>query len=95
MAGSWAAGVDRSGVGHRITLRTRTAVSGEAEIAWLTEACLRQQGRPANVATLEALPVLYPFHFDAPLAYVLSRSAHLELRANGSNQATVSLAIAA
>ena len=77
--------------GRRIVLRANTRVSDSTEIMWLTEACLRYLGQPINVASLESLPILYPFRFEESVAYALSRSPTLELRTDGANQAMVTL----
>ena len=77
--------------GRRIIRRTPMTISHDGLIAWLIEAALRYTGKAMSVATLESSPVLYPFSLDQPLALVVSRSAVLELRADGSQSQMVSI----
>jgi hypothetical protein len=66
-------------------------VSNDELTAWLIEAAVRYIGKPVSVPTLQSLVVLFPFSLIQPLAYVVSNSAHLELRSEGPSNQFVAL----
>ena len=59
------------------------AVPDPRKVSPLIEAELRYHGKTMALAALQSTAALYPFSFDQPLGYVLSRSPALELRAVG------------
>lgn len=87
---SWGA-IERVEKGRRLIRLTGKSLSDQETVSWLIEAALRYQGRAMALATLQSTAVLYPFVFDQSLAYVVSRSAALELRVDGSSQQFVAL----
>lgn len=86
----WGA-LERIDKGRRVVRRPPMAISHEGLTAWLIEAALRYTGKGMSVATLQSSAVLYPFSLDQPLAFVVSRSPALELRADGSRSQVVAL----
>lgn len=87
---SWGA-IERVEKGRRLIRLAGKSLSDQETVSWLIEAALRYQGRAMALATLQSTAVLYPFVFDQSLAYVVSRSAALELRVDGSSQQFVAL----
>jgi len=87
---SWGA-IERVEKGRRLIRLVGKSLSDQETVSWLIEAALRYQGRAMALATLQSTAVLYPFVFDQSLAYVVSRSAALELRVDGSSQQFVAL----
>lgn len=87
---SWGA-IERVEKGRRLVRLAGKSLSDQETVSWLIEAALRYQGRAMALATLQSTAVLYPFVFDQSLAYVVSRSAALELRVDGSSQQFVAL----
>ena len=87
---SWGA-LDRVEKGKRVIRLASTQIDSDELTAWLVEAALRYTGKPISLATLQALPVLFPFTFTRPLAYVLSKSDHLVLRTEGPSNQVVAL----
>lgn len=87
---SWGA-IERVEKGRRLIRLAGKSLSNQETVSWLIEAALRYQGRAMALATLQSTAVLYPFVFDQSLAYVVSRSAALELRVDGSSQQFVAL----
>jgi hypothetical protein len=79
--------IRRVSKGNRIERLTPKPVADPVKVSWLIEAVLRYHGKAMALATLQSTAVLYPFSFDQPLGYVVSKSPALELRAAGpSNQ---------
>lgn len=58
---------------------------------WLIEAAVRYAGKPIPVPSLQSLPVLFPFNFTRPLAYMASNCPSLDLRSEGPNDQFVAL----
>jgi hypothetical protein len=69
--------------GNRIERLAPKPVADPVKVSWLIEAALRYHGKAMALATLQSTAALYPFSFDQPLGYVVSRSPALELRAAG------------
>ncbi|MCM8595096.1 hypothetical protein [Accumulibacter sp.] len=67
------------------------SLTNDEMVAWLVEAALHYQQRPMPLATLQSLAVIYPFILDQPLAYLVSVSPTLEVRAEGSGDQFVAL----
>lgn len=86
----WGA-IERVEKGKRLVRLAGKSLSDQETVSWLIEAALRYQGRAMALATLQSSAVLYPFVFDQSLAYVVSKSAALELRVDGSSQQFVAL----
>jgi len=80
--------VDKS---RRIIRRTPMTISHDGLTAWLIEAAIRYTGRAMPVITLQSSAVLYPFSLDQPLAFIVSRSPTLQLRADGSQSRIVAI----
>lgn len=87
---NWSA-IRRVAKGNRIARIAPKPVTEPAAIAWLVEAALRYHRRPIPVASLASTPVLFPFALDPSLAWVISRSAVLELKTEGGHQQVVAL----
>lgn len=87
---NWGA-LERVEKGKRIIRLTPTTVDSDRIIAWLIEAALRYIGKPVSVPALQSLPVLFPFIFSRPLAYVVSNSPNLDLRSEGPSNQFVAL----
>lgn len=69
----------------RLIKSPSVVVSNDELTAWLIEAAVRYIGKPVSVPTLQSLAVLFPFSLVQSPAYVVSNSAHLELRSEGPN----------
>ena len=87
---SWGA-VERVEKGKRVIRQAPTIIDSGALTAWLIEAAMRYTGKPMSVATLQSLPVLFPFTLTQTLAYVISTSSNLHLRSDGSGDTLVGL----
>jgi hypothetical protein len=87
---SWGA-IERVEKGTRLVRKPSIVVSQPEAVAWLTEAALRYLRRSVSLSTLQSLSVLHPFVLDQPLAYMVSRSANLELRVEGAGNQFVCL----
>jgi len=87
---SWGA-VERIDNGRRVVRQPPVTISHDGLTAWLIEAAIRYTGRAMPVTTLQSSAVLYPFLLDRPLTFVISRSAALELRADGSRSQIVTI----
>jgi hypothetical protein len=87
---SWGA-VDRVEKGKRVPRLTPSVVDGEELTAWLIEAVLRYACRPLAISRLQSQPVLFPFNLTQPLAYLVSKSEHLAVRAEGPGNRLVAL----
>ncbi len=79
--------------GNRIERLSPTPVAEPMKALWLIEAALRYHGKPLTLATLQSTAALYPFSFDQPLGYVVSRSSALELMADGPSNQVVALRV--
>jgi hypothetical protein len=87
---NWGA-LERVAKGKRLVRRGLMTLDDDQAVAWLVEAALRYAGRPVPVQALQSMAVIYPFMLDQPLAYLVSNSPSLELRAEGSNNQLVTL----
>lgn len=87
---NWGA-IERVEKGRRLVRLAGKEVGDPDSMSWLIEAALRFQGKAMALATLSSSAVLYPFSFEQSLAYVVSKSAALELRVDGSSQQMVAL----
>ena len=87
---NWGA-IERVDKGKRLIRLPSMTLTNEQLVAWLIEAVLRYANKPVSVSALKAMPVLYPFVLDLPLAYNVSNSHALELRSEGSNDQFVAL----
>lgn len=87
---SWGA-MERIDKGRRVVRKPPMAICHEGLTAWLIEAVIRYSGKAMPVTALQSSAVLYPFLLDRPLALLVSRSAVLELRADGSRSQIVAL----
>ncbi|WP_449370931.1 hypothetical protein [Thiomonas sp.] len=88
---SWGA-LERVEKGKRVIRLPQTSIDNDALTAWLIEAAVRYAGKPVSVPSLQSLPVLFPFNLTRPLAYVVSRSAQLSVRSEGTTSQSVTLA---
>jgi hypothetical protein len=77
--------------GNRIERLAPKPVADPLKISWLIEATLLYHGKAMELATLQSTAALYPFSFDQPLGYVVSKSHALELRAAGPSNQLVAL----
>jgi hypothetical protein len=77
--------------GKRVIRLSPTSIDGDELTAWLIEGAVRYAGKPVAVASLQSLPVLFPFSLTRPLAYVVSNSLTLELRSEGPSNQFVAL----
>jgi hypothetical protein len=59
--------------------------------AWLIEAALRYAGKPLAISSLQTQLVLFPFNLTRPLAYLVSNSEHLAVRAESLGNRFVAL----
>ncbi len=85
--------IERIEKGKRI-VRTKTIdLHGTSAAAWLAEACLRYTGRAIPVAAIVSNPTVYPFVFGGSMAYLLSKSAVLEIRVDSAGNQVADLTI--
>ena len=87
---NWGA-IARVEKGKRLVRLPARTLTNDGVVAWLVEAALHYQQKPMPLATLQSLAVIYPFIFDQPLAYLVSNSPTLEVRAEGSSDQFVAL----
>lgn len=87
---NWGA-IARVEKGKRLVRLPARTLTNDGMVAWLVEAALHYQQKPMPLATLQSLAVIYPFIFDQPLAYLVSNSPTLEVRAEGSSDQFVAL----
>ena len=88
---NWGA-IKRVDNGRRlIRLHKQLIVTNDSAIEWLVEAVLRYKGKPISVASLQTMPVIFPFCLEQSLAYIASRSSSLELRSEASSDRFVTL----
>lgn len=86
----WGA-IERVEKGKRLIRKASISLTNERAVAWLMEAALRNSGKAVSLATLQSMPVIYPFVLDQPLAYVASKSPLLEVRSEGPSHQFVAL----
>ena len=60
-------------------------------VRWMTTATVKALGRPVDLGTLVAQPVIYPFGLGDNLGFVLSSASDLDLRADSAGNQFVSL----
>jgi len=87
---SWQA-IERIEKGRRLIRKAAITLTNDRAVAWLMEAALRYSGKAVPVATLQSMPILYPFLLDQPLGYVASNSPMLEVRSEGPSNQFVAL----
>ncbi|NEJ80345.1 hypothetical protein E0H39_35790 [Rhizobium leguminosarum bv. viciae] len=87
---SWGA-VERVEKGKRVLRRAPAAVENDELTVWLIEAAARTADRPLAIPSLQSLPVLFPFNLTRPLAYLVSNTERLVVRAEGPNNQSVAL----
>jgi hypothetical protein len=87
---SWGA-IERVDNGKRILRRPTIEVVGELTVVWLVEACIRYLGRPISLASIEAMPVIFPFKIVDGLPHKLATAPTLEIRSFGVNKQVVDL----
>ena len=86
----WGA-VERVEKGKRV-IRLAPAVAEDDELtAWLIEAALRYAGKPLAITSLQSQPVLFPFNLTQSLAWLVSNSERLVVRAEGPGNQFVAL----
>lgn len=90
----WGA-VERVEKGKRVIRLAPVVVEDDELTGWLIEAALRYAGKPLTITSLQSQPVLFPFNMTRPLAYLLSNSEHLAVRADGPGNRIVALREAA
>ncbi len=88
---NWGA-IDRMNQGKRIVRSNAIDLHGSAVAAWLVEACLRNAGHTLNVASIDSVPILYPFTLGGSTSYVLSMSRALEMRVDSAGNRVIGLA---
>jgi hypothetical protein len=86
----WGA-VERIEKGKRLVRLRAQTLKSDKVVEWLVEAALRYQGKAIPLATLQSLPVIYPFFLDQPLGYILSNSSILEIRSESLSTQFVAL----
>ncbi len=77
--------------GNRIERLAPISVSEPMSVSWLVEAALRYHGKALALTSLQSTAALFPFSFDQPLGYVVSKSSALELRSEGPSHQFVAL----
>lgn len=77
--------------GNRIERLPPNPVADPMKVSWLVEAALRYHGKALALASLQSTAALFPFSFDQPLGYVVSKSSALELRSEGPSHQFVAL----
>ena len=87
---SWGA-MERVDKGKRLIRKPSIQLQDQLLIAWIIEATIRHMGKALSLATLQSLPVLYPFTLDCSLSFLVSTSEHLELRSEGTRAQFVAL----
>ena len=87
---NWGA-ISREQRGKRLKLSKLPPLPSEHMTEWLVEAVLRYHGKPLPIASLQSMPVIYPIHFDQPLAYLASKSSTMAVLSEGPSQQFVAL----
>jgi len=77
--------------GKRLVRKKAIGISDEPIVLWLIEAALRFHGKALPLATLQSLPVMYPFLLEQSLAYIVSKCPMLDLRSEGPSHQFVAL----
>lgn len=75
--------VERVEKGKRVIRLAPADVENDTLATWLIEAALRYVGKPLAISRLHSQPVLFPFNLAQSLAYLVSNSEHLAMRAAG------------
>jgi len=88
----WGA-IGRPNKGKQIVRKPRIDLEGSPVVPWLVEACLRQGGRSLSVATLDSIPMLYPFRLGESLSYILSGVKWLEMHVDSSGNQSVDIKV--
>jgi hypothetical protein len=83
--------VERVEKGKRVIRLAPVVVEDDALTAWLIEAALRYAGKSLTISSLQSQPVLFPFNLTQSLAYLVSNSEHLAVRAEGPGNRFVAL----
>lgn len=86
----WGA-VERVEKGKRVIRLAPAVVEDDELTMWLIEAALRYAGKPLAITSLQSQPVLFPFNLTQPLAYLVSNSERLAVRAEGPGNRFVAL----
>jgi hypothetical protein len=73
-----------------IPIDKRTLSTAEPSL-WLVESIVRATNKPVSLESINSNPLVFPFSFDLPLAYLVANSDTLELRMEGANQQIVDL----
>lgn len=79
----WGA-LERVEKGKRVIRLASADVENDTLATWLIEATLRYAGKPLAISRLHSQPVLFPFNLTQSLAYLVSNSEHLAMRAAGA-----------
>lgn len=87
---SWQA-LTRDETSKRVLKLQPVVIDDDELTAWLIEAAVRYAGKPVSVPSLQSLPVLFPFNFTRPLAYLVSNCSHIDIRSEGPNNQFVTL----
>lgn len=87
---SWQA-IERDESAKRITKRPTILINDPELIAWLIESVGHYTGKPIPMASIQSLPVLYPFDLMQSIPYVVSISENLLLRSEGPSTQYVAL----
>ena len=87
---NWGA-VERVEKGKRLIRLQPKRVRDENLMLWLVEAALRYHQKAVPLASLQSSAVIYPFVFEQPLAYLISRSTALEVISAGPSCQLVAL----
>lgn len=83
--------LERVEKGRRAIRMSPIAVDNEDIAAWLIEAAVRYLGKPISVRNLQSLPALFPFNFQRPLTYVVSKSSKFDVWPDGANDQLIAL----
>lgn len=77
--------------GKTLTRKKIVALETPDLVRWMTKVMLKSVGRPVEIGTLEAQPVIYPFGLGENLGFVLSSAPDVDLRADSTGSQIVSL----
>ena len=83
--------LDRSDNVKTLTRKKAFTLDRPELVRWMTTATLEAVGRPVDLGTLEAQPVIYPFGLGDNLGFVLSSASDLDLRTDSAGNQSVSL----
>lgn len=78
---------------NRLTPTEKISVTTTEPALWLVEAIVRSTEKPVSLDNINSNPLVFPFNFDVPLAYLIANSDTLELRMEGTNQHIIGLRI--